>query len=318
MNGPNPTLKVLSLALFALVACPVLCPAEADGAVVVLKNGEVLVGRIRDDEVTEEQIVIRWPYKDRTERGEINVPMFRVRWHDLEADEPTDAYWEKFGDKNIDGQWLHLYEKWKLRNQSNEGSLEGIDLLTPETFMSTASLSPIPVENGNFRIQKPEGWTSSIDENGITIFISDKAGTEGFRARIHVFAVKAAIGGTEDQVRWIEEEVSKLAKGSGAFEVRERKRLRARASGFDQEMLTLTTRFERPIVALRKLMFRKKKTYFFSAYSHERDYTNLELLFKACMRSLELKEDLKKDKKRSRQSGDSSAGGGSTTPPGGG
>ncbi len=310
----SPILRALALSLLALILGPTLCPEPVSAAVIVLKNGEVLIGRIREDEVvTDEQITMRWPYKDRTDRGEIDIPWFRIRWHDLEADEPTDEYWEKFGDKNIDGQWLALYEKWKLRNQARDSDLDGDFLLTPETFMSRASLSPIPVENGNIKIQKPEGWTSSIDKNGIAIFVSDKAGTEGFRARIHVFAVKAAIGQTEDQVRWVESEVAKLAQGSGAFEVRERKRLRPRDGGFDQEMLTLTTRFERPVLTLRKLMFRKKKTYFFSAYSHERDYNNLELLFKACMRSLEIKEDTKKETRRKKPA---APGGGSQ--PGGG
>jgi len=136
-------------------------PAPAYAGCVVLKNGEVLVGRIREEEVTTEQITMRWPYKTKTERGEIDIPRFRVRWFDREADEPTDAYWEEFGDTKIDSQWLVLYEKWKLRNKKDELG-EGFEI-TPENFMSKASLSPIPVENGNFKIQKPEGWTSSIE-----------------------------------------------------------------------------------------------------------------------------------------------------------
>jgi hypothetical protein len=292
------TTLVTLAALAAMFSTGLLFPEPVHAGCIVLKNGEVLVGRIREDEITKTNVTIRWPYKEKTERGVLDCPRFRVRWFDPKADEPTDEYWEKYGEEFIDAEWRPLYEKWKLRKKAREESLEGDFLMTAENFISKAQLSAIPVENGNFKIQKPEGWTSSIDENGITIFTSDKPGTEGFRARIHVFAVKSAIGQTEDQVRWVEKEVERLAGPGGKFEVRERKRLKARASGFDQEMVTQTTRFERTVMTLRKMMFRKKNTYFFTAYAHERDYSGLELLFKACMRSLELREDSKKSSRR--------------------
>lgn len=281
------TLTIMPLAFAALA---LFAPEPAEAGCVVLKNGEVLVGKIRKDDVTKEQVTVRWPYKERTERGELEVPRFRIRWFDPELDEPSDEYWEEYGDTKIDSQWVAVYEKWRIRKRARSDAMEGDFLLTAETFLSKASLSPIPVENGNIKIQKPEGWTSSIEEK-ITIFTSDKPGTEGYRPRIHVFAVKSAIGQTEDQVKWVEKRVAVLAGPDGKFEVRERKRLRAKAGGFDQEMLTMTRRLERPVVTLRKMLFRKKSTYFFTAYAHERDYNGLELLFKACMRSLELKED---------------------------
>ncbi len=286
---------VFTLALTALALC---AGPEAEAGVVVLKNGEVLVGKIRkDDVVIKEQITVR--FRDGKERGEIEIPWFRIRWHDIEAEGLTDEYWETYGGKPIQGsRWAKEYEEWKIRQRARADALEGDFLLSAETLLSKARLSPIPVENGNIKIQKPEGWSSSIDEDGITIFVSDKAGSEGFRPRIHVFAVKAASGQAVDQIEWVENEAARLAGKSGTFEVRERKRLHIRASGSDQELLTLTRRLDRPVLTLRKILFRKRNTYFFAGYAHERDYQGLESLFKDCMRSLELREDTKAAKRR--------------------
>jgi hypothetical protein len=291
---------MLRRTVFTLTVAALACwaaPTTAEAGVIVLKNGEVLLGKIRKDDVTKEQITMH--FREGNERGEIEIPRFRIRWFDAEADGPTDLYWETFGGKPIQGsRWAKEYEEWKLRKRARADALEGDFLLSAETLLSKARLSPIPVENGNIKIQKPEGWSSSIDEDGITIFVADKAGTEGFRPRIHVFAVKAASGQAVDQIEWVEKEVGRLAGKAGTFEVRERKRLHIRAGGSDQEMVTLTRRLDRPVVTLRKMLFRKKNSYFFSAYAHERDYQGLESLFKDCMRSLELREDTKAKKRR--------------------
>ncbi len=285
-----------TLALVGAVGALLLLPAPepAHAGVIVLKNGNVIVGRIRDEEVNKESITVRWPYKDRTERGHQEVERFRVRWYDTAQDLPTDAYWEQYSDTEefpIDDRYLGLLERWKLRKESVNDGFGEITLVDPFQSGDRTSLNPIPVENETFRIQKPEGWTSSI-EDGITVFVSDESGKEGFRPRIHVFSMESVVKGRiEDQILWLEQQMGRLADKAGGFEVREKARLRPRGGGFDQEMLTRTVRLDRPVLTLRKLLFRKKRTYVFAAYAHEQDYTGRELLFQACMRSLEIFED---------------------------
>ena len=266
-------------------------PVEA--GVVVLKNGEVIIGRVRDEEDTQEELVVRWPYKERTDRGVMKIPKFRIRWYDRKEDQLTDEYWEKYEDiatYPIDNLYMSSLERWRLRKEEDAGQLGDL-LIVPESLMNRGlKLSPIPYENELYKVQKPENWSSSV-EDGITVFISDKAGAQGFRPRIHVFSVPSVLGSVEDQVEWIEREAARLAEGGAQFEVREKKRPRPRSGGFDQELLTRTVRVERPIVTLRTIFFRDKSTYFFTAYAHENDFGAHELIFKMCMRSMEIFED---------------------------
>lgn len=292
------------LGMFALVA--IATPSQA--GVVVLKNGEVLVGRIRADEDTQDELILRWPYKERTERGEIRLPKFRVRWYDREADEPTDEYWAKHENDIIDANWLPVLERWRIRKRA-ESEVPDVPIL--EGFDSPrGKLSPVPVQTADFSIRKPDGWTSST-EDGITIFVSDQPGADGYRARVHVFAVPSLQReSTERQVEWMQREIGRLGVGTGnKFDIREMKRLKPVRGGFDQEMLTNTTRAERQVLCLRQMSFREKRTYVFSAYADDRDYGQLEILFKACMRSLVILED-----ERAAGAGAPGTPGSSTTP----
>lgn len=286
-------------ALFAGLALLVL-PTTALAGVIVLENGNVIVGRIREAEVNKETITIRWPYKDRTEKGHQQVERYRVRWFHVEADMPTDAYWDQYEDLErypIERRYHGLRERWKLRKRAQQEDLGDIMVIDPfQGGAGHTNLNPIPVESETFRVHKPEGWTSSIEE-GITVFVSNEPGKEGFRPRIHVFSMPSVIEGVEEQILWVQEQLERLADDTGTFEVRQKKRLRPRAGGFDQEMLTKTVRLNRPVMTLRKLSFRKDRTYFFAAYAHEQDYSGLELLFQACMRSLEIFEDAGKEEK---------------------
>ncbi|MBX3471628.1 MAG: hypothetical protein KF878_32640 [Planctomycetes bacterium] len=268
----------------------VAAAAPSEAGVIVLKNGEVLIGRIRADEDTQEELIMRWPYKERTDRGEIKIPKFRIRWYDRDADEPTDAYWEKYENENIDSKWMPSLEKWRIRRRS---ATEGHDVLVFEGFDGPrGKLSPVPVQTSDFEVRKPDGWSSS-NEDGIIIFTSDQAGVDGYRARIHVFAVPSLPKeSTETQAGWVQREIARLGLGDGnKFEVRESGRLKPARGGFDQELLTSTTRGERTVFSLRQVSFRDKKTYFFAAYADEREFSGLEILFKACMRSLQILED---------------------------
>lgn len=282
----NTTLLAGGLALAALMGLARPCEA----GVVVLKNGEVLVGRIRADEDTQDELIMRWPYKERKDSGHIKLPKFRIRWYDREADEPTDAYWEKFENEPIDSAWLPHLEKWRIRKRAEQ---EQPDVTILEGFDSPrGKLSPVPVQTGHFEIRKPDGWTSAT-EDGITIFVSDQPGADGYRPRIHVFSVPSLPSeSAELQLNWVQREIGRLGGGAGnKFDVREMKRLKPVRGGWDHEMLTATTRADRTVFCLRQMSIRDKRTYFFCAYADERDYSGLEILFKACMRSLTILED---------------------------
>lgn len=302
-------MKARAIALGAGLAAAgllLLAPPAAAG-IVVLKNGEVLVGRLRADEDTQDELIMRWPYKERTERGEIKLPKFRIRWYDRDADEPTDAYWEKYEADVIDSAWLPHLQRWRIRKQA-ESDVPDVSIL--EGFDAPrGKLSPVPVQTRDFELRKPDGWTSAT-EDGITIFVSDQPGAEGYRPRIHVYSVPSLQReSTERQVDWIQREIGRLGQGAGnKFEVREMKRLKPVRGGFDQEMLTATTRAERTVFCLRQVSFRDKRTYFFSAYADERDYGSLEILLKNCMRTLVILED-----QRALQAAES-PGGPATTP----
>jgi hypothetical protein len=281
--------KVVLGAGLALAGFVAFAPST-DAGIVVLKNGEVLVGRIRPDEDTQDELIMRWPYKQHTESGHVNVPKFRIRWYSRDADEPTDEYWEKYENEQIDSAWLPNLERWRIRKKSESEMNEAPIIEMFDT--PRGKLSPVPVTTRDFEIRKPDGWTSST-EDGITIFVSDQPGADGYKARIHVFSVPSLqVESTERQVEEIQRQVGRLGQMPGnKFDVRELKRIRPVRGGFDQEMLTATSVSGRSVLALRLVAFRNKRTYFFSAYADERDYGNFEILFKACERSLVILED---------------------------
>lgn len=284
-------------------------PGPVEAGIVVLKNGEVFVGRVRKEEVSEENIVVRWPYKsevdpDPNKRGFINIPRFRVRWYDIEGDEPSDAYWEEYENEKIDQRFLPHLERWRLRKKTAEQYVDVPVLIEAEGPRS--KLSPIPVPGRDFELKKPDGWTTRTDGD-ITIIESNLVGADDYRPQIHVYAVEAVTSAATDQLPWIEAELKAMA--SEGFEVKEMNRLLPVKGGFDQEMLTASQRAGRTIYAKRRISFRNKKTYFFSAFAHQKDYDDYGILFEQCMASLVIKEDLK--------GGEGAAAPGGATPPGG-
>jgi len=70
----------------------------SDGGIVILKSGQVLVGRLA---ISDRAITVRWPYKDQLFNGEMNVPREAIRWFRTGYDAPTQEYWQEFGDAPI-------------------------------------------------------------------------------------------------------------------------------------------------------------------------------------------------------------------------
>lgn len=281
-----------TLAFAALGAGLLLSAAPAQAGIVVLKNGEVFVGRIRPDEVSQENIVVRWPYKTEQDpggRGFMIIPVFRVRWYSTEADEPTDEYWEQYENEKIDQRFLPHLERWRLRKKSADQYVDVPILIEPEGPRS--KLSPIPVQGRDFELRKPDGWTTRTDGE-ITIIESNMVGTDDYRPQIHVFATDSLVGSATDQIQWIEKEIK--AQATDGFDVKEMKRLHQVKGGQDQEFLTSSKRGARTIYAQRRISFRTKKTYFFTAYAHEKDYDAYGILFEQCAKSLVIREDQQK------------------------
>lgn len=286
--------------LFAGVAGLVLVAGRADAGIVILRNGRVFIGRLRSKNISPDTIVMEWPYKDKQTRGRQkfehgNAP-HNIRWYwqnpdpnkieDLSA---LDQYWEKYNDTEkypIESKYLPLLARWLEGRKAREsGTPELVVLDDPLT--RGQRLSPVVVDGGPFGIRYPDTWRGGI-ENGIVILTAPKPGTDGFRPRIHVFATRSVVGQTADQIDWF---LQQVGRASDQFEVREKKRLRTRPNGFDQELLTLTSVKNRPILAMRKVYFREKYTYFFNAYAHEQDYAGLKSLFERVMSSLVINED---------------------------
>lgn len=86
-------------------------PANGSGGgIVVLKNGEVMIGRVEE---RPNEVVVRWPYGERTQPGEMSVPKTRIRWFSRETDSLPDAYWTQFADEPIDSAWHPARDHWR-------------------------------------------------------------------------------------------------------------------------------------------------------------------------------------------------------------
>ncbi len=70
----------------------------SDGGIVILKSGQVLVGRLA---ISDRAITVRWPYKEQLYGGELTIPRDAVRWFKTGSDAPTQEYWQEFGDAPI-------------------------------------------------------------------------------------------------------------------------------------------------------------------------------------------------------------------------
>ena len=251
--------------------------SSALAGVVVLENGNVLVGELDPAEVTSEALVVRQPAGA---AGVIRVPREKVRWFDVDADAPTADYWRRFPTAPIDAVWEHT------RPRPSEGEAE-VELPPPPPMTSASrGLRAVPVGDRHVQLRGPEGWSWSR-ERGVTMWVSDRPGPSGFHPRIHVFSVETPAGAFVDQVGWIQTELKKLAD-EGGYEVEQLYTLREVAGGADQRMVTSTRAGGQTIAAMRLVSFRANRTYFFAAYAHRDDYERYHRLFQAALRSLEL------------------------------
>jgi hypothetical protein len=286
-------MKRPALLLAALGAFAAFAPA-AHAGIVILKNGKVFIGVIDPEGVTDDKITMKSPrlYKGAPPvRGTQDFPRYEVRWHDVNADEPTDDYFKLYENETLDQRYTVFAQRWKERQDNSMP----IALPIMPSVSKTGSLSAIsiPVSWGSDAIsmRKPTGWTVN-KVNDILILESDQKGTEGFVPRIHVYSVESAVGQVSDQVTWVKQELEKLASTADGFELKSENtapKMNAKG-GYDVEWITSTRRNSRTIRAMRQMHFRDHRTYFVTCYAHEKDFEDLNLLFHACMSSLAINE----------------------------
>lgn len=140
-------MRKLSPLLVAL--CALLSAGPCAAGVVVLKNGKVLVGEVREEGTEHLVLVYRKP-----EQGRFRVERRRVRWYDLEADALTDAYFERFADEPLEERYEPLRERWRLARKRRAGDVE-----PPPPRRDLLSARPV-------RFPAPDGLTVSGDLYG--------------------------------------------------------------------------------------------------------------------------------------------------------
>ena len=268
------------LATLSIALCGFGLAAHSEAGIVVLKNGEVFVGKIRGDDVNLRSIVL---HGVRGQDGRFAVPQHRVRWYDADANVLTSEYFEQhLNDSLLGSSWIAAREKWI--EERNREPLPPIEYVVPDPLLET-----IPSTGYGFNVCKPYGWNATV-QNGILVFKSPRAQASGFSPRIHVFSVASVDSDRSDQVDWIRAELERVS-GPAHFQILELNRLRQVAQGENQRLVTETHLEERKVLAVREVLFRNGRTYFFAGYADARDFTGLRDLMELSLDSLSLSAD---------------------------
>lgn len=256
-----------------------------DAGVVVLKNGNVIVGKVSRDPETGD-VLVRWPHGSQRKTGKLLVPAHTLRWANPDQDVLSDDYFREHLDAPLQGAlWLRMLEEYKLR-QERRGDDDQGPLIVP------TSLDPLAlpaIDAPGFRLRKPRGWGASLQE-GILILQAPPEGGRGFQPRIHAFAVEGVEESPSAQVGWVQAELGRLedaTAGRAEFRLLGSVEMSA-AGGETQARFVSETLYEGLRVrALRRLVFRGGKTYVLCAYADGPDFAAHEGLFRACLDSLE-------------------------------
>jgi hypothetical protein len=278
----------------ALVASSLLLAARAEAGIIIMNNGKVFIGRIDADDIKEDKVTMHSPQQYRGAppiRGVMDFQRHDIRWVDAANDEPTDEYMKLHAKEPLDPKWYALYVQPWLDAQDNQVQYQPLVNL-PQLKSGGLSVMSIPRKWGSDEasIRRPTGWTTN-EVNGITVFVSDQKGTDGFVPRIHFFSIESAVGQYSDQLSWVKNELEKLASTSDSFEIKgENTAPKTVRGGCDVEWTTTTRRSGRSIKALRVMRFRDHRAYFVTCYAHEKDFDQYQLIFEACTGSLAINE----------------------------
>ncbi|RMG12324.1 MAG: hypothetical protein D6731_13990 [Planctomycetota bacterium] len=267
--------------LLAVAATALLAGGASEAGVVVLRDGSVLVGRLRPRDVQPTRLVLHEPDGA---PGSIAIERARVRWFDPKADTLTDDYFRAHPSAPLRGRrWIDLRERWLARERDRRRWE-----LDPPLWVGVdaAALDPVPVAGPGFRLRKPAGWNARL-QDGILVLEAPRRDATGYRPRIHVFSAPAASASPAAQVEWIHQELLRVAGRPGRFEVLELHRPRAHAAGSDQRLLTETRTELRTLHALRQVCFRSHRTVLFAAYADARSFSRHQARFEASLATLE-------------------------------
>src|SRR5205823_6420967 len=101
-----------------------------------------------------------------------------------------------------------------------------------------------------YALLMPKGWKKPVSANDILIFESEKPGENGYAPRIHSFSVETPTPRPSEVLKWIKDELKKLATGD-AFEIKEGEATAPKPvkGGLDIEWVTSTTRDGVPVRA---------------------------------------------------------------------
>jgi len=268
---------LVALAALSLLAGP------AAGAIVVLKNGEVYVGKVRPEEDRGADLVLRWPYKQRTERGEMRIPRYRIRWYDPEGDELTQAYFEEFGDEPIAEEWQGAVERWRIRQEA----ISELGLVDPD---SAFQLADAPVAGDGFRIRGPAGWEHEPgDAEGELVLAAPRTSlSEGWGPEVRVRV--GAAEGTADAL--LDAALEAAAEGATDHQLQDRT---SEDDGAVAEAVTSARVDEHRVMTLRRVIVRDGRAVWFTAGVDLAQWMGSLPLFRIVLTTLELDEDAEYD-----------------------
>ncbi len=246
----------------------VFCVPFAHAGIVIKKDGKVFLGRIEADDVNDRTLVLREPHafgKPSVPGSTMTLDRADLRWFDAKADEPTDAYFDVFGDAALDPSWGQFYSKYVERKNAGK---------TPWTpIMPRLVAQPLTklFRTCETSMRRPINWTV-VEANGIVRFESlDK------RARIHFFASDLA----GDQA---------LAVTRAALRRMGTNFVADKTGENGGEWITTLERKGRTMKALRRFVQTDRSTAFAVAYADERDFPALQSLLRESLETLKARE----------------------------
>lgn len=283
----SPGAAPLALALWLVAAAP------AAAGVVVLDNGAVFVGQLRAPQGDRLVLVLDDPLAG--QRPTVTFTPGEVRWFDPLAGELTEAYWQAHLRAPLRDPALERERQRRLdlaEGRSVPDPYRGIELDPPALVADPGGpLAERWIALRGFRIRPPRGWTARVDRGVLLLELGPPA-AGGYAPRIHVVSVPWTDGTSPADLAqlsdWTLEQLARCASPApGAFRAEPAPACPA-GPGWDQELVTRTTRGPLAVRALRRLSLRAGRVVVFSAYADEQDFARVEPLFRACLGTLEL------------------------------
>jgi hypothetical protein len=237
-------------------------PAEA--AVVVLDNGNVLVGRIDPPGSDPDRITIRWA------DGHAVLDPARVRWLSREADRPTEAYFTAFP---VDQFFIDPRFVPAPRAEVELLPLPPLPPTPPGPVRDELSRRWTPCEGG-FEARLPLGWSAEVVE-GVLMVVRREPGENDFAPRIHLFSA------ANPSCELLPQTVVELLRITSPQEV-----LEERSAAGRVDVVTRVPVGTGLVHVMRRFICVEGRVYVFCAFADQVDFPGLEPLFRSCRDSL--------------------------------